>query len=200
MHKKSPDAGGPREIKGHPVRRFFYFWTLSARPSIVAPEETSMDRAARIAYFRSRGREIEVLLVLQSGRTHGPHGMPKSRVWKLPGGTCAAGESFEETALRKFKEKAGFDLPVEHRHFAHFVYHVGPRYAERVYLAIDRQPPDPAFEPAFHSEEVESVRWFPVKGLARFRDASGAKQVPLGGPYRRYIQQMQRKYAYLIEA
>lgn len=173
--------------------RFLVYAPLQQRRPAV-----TTGHSARVVYVRFVARIPEVLLVLQSGRTIGPHGRTKSRIWKLPGGRSLEGETPQDTAVRKFKEKTGKELPLDHQRFHCYLLQENKRFNETIFLAIDRNPDDPSDEIPFQSEEIDAVRWFPLAQIHDLHKEHAARGAWLGGPYLHVVRAMRTKYPVLF--
>lgn len=99
-------------------------------------------------------------------------------VWGLPKGGREPGESDEEAALREVREETGFEAeivatlePITYW-FAWPPERVRYRKTVRWFLMEAR-----GGDPALHDDEVEEVRFFPVKDAVRRAAYSSEKQV-----------------------
>jgi 8-oxo-dGTP pyrophosphatase MutT (NUDIX family) len=121
--------------------------------------------------FRRRGKDTDVALIsVKSGWGRGP------RVWCLPKGLVEKGENIAATAHREVKEETGLDgkiiKKINNIHYFYSEKHdkKTTRYLKIVYFFLMEYTTG---DTAFHDEEVEDCRWFPLDeaiNIASYKD------------------------------
>jgi 8-oxo-dGTP pyrophosphatase MutT (NUDIX family) len=125
--------------------------------------------------FRRSGKAVEVALIsVKSGFGQGP------RVWCLPKGLVEKGENIARTAHREVKEETGLDGKIIKKiNNIHYFYSEKDekglrRYFKIVYFFLMEYT---SGDTAFHDEEVEDCRWFPLDEAIKIASYKDEKEI-----------------------
>jgi 8-oxo-dGTP pyrophosphatase MutT (NUDIX family) len=125
--------------------------------------------------YRLRASAVEVALIsVKSGFGHGP------KVWCLPKGLVERGENIARTAHREVKEETGLDGKIIKKiNSIHYFYaEKGTKETKRffkiVYFFLMEYT---GGDTAFHDEEVEECRWFPLDDAIKITSYRDEKEI-----------------------
>jgi 8-oxo-dGTP pyrophosphatase MutT (NUDIX family) len=96
--------------------------------------------------------------------------------WGLPKGAIEPDETPEEAALREVREESGLDAQIEHDlgTIRYFYVWEGVRVRKQVRFFLMRAT---GGDVADHDEEMEDVRWFPVRRATKRAAYRGEREV-----------------------
>ena len=87
------------------------------------------------------------------------------RFWNFPKGHQEPGETDIETALRETKEEVGLDVKIIDKNPITMTYLIDKGTTEKTVLLFLAQPTNQNAKTILQEEEVEEVRWVPVKDV-----------------------------------
>ncbi|MEW6059672.1 MAG: NUDIX hydrolase [Actinomycetota bacterium] len=117
--------------------------------------ETRREMSAGGVVYRRRGGETEVTLAARRTRRG-------ALVWGLPKGGIDEGETAEEAAIREVREETGVEAEIEAPlgDIRYFYVWEGVRVRKAVRFFLMRAT---GGDIADHDQEMEDVRWFPLR-------------------------------------
>ncbi|MGZ5351568.1 MAG: NUDIX hydrolase [Actinomycetota bacterium] len=131
--------------------------------------ETRSEVSAGGVVYRTGDEGIEICLAARRTRRG-------ELAWGLPKGAIEPDETPEEAALREVREESGLDARIEHDlgTIRYFYVWEGVRVRKQVRFFLMQAT---GGDVADHDEEMEDVRWFPVRRATKRAAYRGEREV-----------------------